>query len=339
MLGAEVARPLAVADADAGVADRPRQDHERRQSTRRAAAQMRQHRSVMGIFLAAAEQEAGLHHLMAGLVDRRRLVMDRADDGVAVGHLGHEREVLADLDAGDVGLDRPERAADRVGGVGLEVPGVELAGAADQEEQDAVDVRRTAAGLDLLGLQQIGQRQAHGPGREGPDAQEIAPRQTIAKTHTLVAFPLQHGTPPTRSAEPTAEVQARLATQPSRPHPNGPQRRCNQKLSQDGKAWGLAVRLSLQCRETSRVNWEKLYGFPLTAIVRHRTLKVSRPWFSVMGDTVGLRRDTFFAQDFPSISLTLSLNSDKFPPHPHWDKLVQEWTNQANIDVLSFVRA
>ena len=82
----------------------------------------------MRILLSAAEQVAGLHHLMAGLVDRRRLVIDRADQRIAVGHLGHQREVLADLDAGHVGLDRLERAADVVGGVGLEVPGVELAG-------------------------------------------------------------------------------------------------------------------------------------------------------------------------------------------------------------------
>ena len=157
--GAEIAGRLAVADADAGGADRRRQDDERRRAFRPLAAQMRYHRPVMRVFLAAAEEAAGLHHLAAGFVDRRRLVVDRAQDRVAVGRLGHEREMLADFDAGHVGLDRPERPADVVGGVGLEVPGVELAGTADEEEEDAVDVLR------LLGRVEVGQRQGDGAGR------------------------------------------------------------------------------------------------------------------------------------------------------------------------------
>ncbi len=50
----------------------------------------------------------------------------------------HQREVLADLDAGDVGRDRLELAAHLGRGVGLHVPGIELAGRADQEDRDAI---------------------------------------------------------------------------------------------------------------------------------------------------------------------------------------------------------
>ena len=79
--------------------------------------------------------------------------------------------MFADVDAGDVRADRPEGAADVRRGDGFQVPGVELAGAADEEEQDTVDV----AGRGLrLGPEEVGQRQAHGPGAEGAGAEEIA---------------------------------------------------------------------------------------------------------------------------------------------------------------------
>ena len=144
----------------------------------------------MRVFLAAAEKEARLHHLMAGFVDWRRLVVNRAQDRVAVGRLGHEGEVLADFDAGHVGLDRPERPAHVVGGVGLEVPGVELAGAADEEEEDAVDVLRP------LGRVEVGQRQGDGAGAQGADFEEVAPRQAVAEPNTFPSFKVQHDRSP-----------------------------------------------------------------------------------------------------------------------------------------------
>src|SRR5437764_1014655 len=47
------------------------------------------HVRVLGI---AAKQPAGLHHLMAGFMNRRRPVVNRAHDGEAVGQLGQERK-------------------------------------------------------------------------------------------------------------------------------------------------------------------------------------------------------------------------------------------------------
>ena len=199
MAGAERAGRLAVVDRDAGVADRRRQHDERRHPVRLRAAQIRQCRAVMRVFLAAAEEAAGLHHLVAGLVDRRRLVVDRAEDGVAVGGLRHEREGFADFDAGYVGSDRPERPADVVGGVGLGVPGVELAGAADQEEKDAIDILRLLGRVEEA---EVGQRQADGAGAERADLEGSRARVRPSQNRTpLAALEVQHdGSPGWRPA-------------------------------------------------------------------------------------------------------------------------------------------
>src|SRR5687768_9800548 len=129
-----------MADIHPGVADPLRQDHERGDAHALRTPQVRQDRAVVRLLLAESEQPAGLHELVAGLVDRRRLVMDRADDGVAMRELSHAREELADVNAGHSGGDRPERAAYVAGRVRFGVPGVELARAADEEQEDQVDV-------------------------------------------------------------------------------------------------------------------------------------------------------------------------------------------------------
>src|SRR5258708_5545607 len=101
---------------------------------------MRYHCAVMRVFLPALEKMAGLHQLVTGLMDGRFRVVDGAENGVTVRHVGHEGEAFADLDAGDVRFDLAERAADVGGGIGFEIERVELAGAADEEEKDAVDI-------------------------------------------------------------------------------------------------------------------------------------------------------------------------------------------------------
>ena len=53
----------------------------------------------MRVLDAAGEQPAGLHHLVAGVVDGRGRVVDRADQRELVGVPGHLREDLADLHA------------------------------------------------------------------------------------------------------------------------------------------------------------------------------------------------------------------------------------------------
>ena len=104
--------------------------------------------------------------------------MDRADDGVLVGQTRHAWEVLADPDAGDVGLNGPERAANVVGRVRLEVPGVDLAGAADEEEEDATHI---AGGIGVR--RRGGERQAGRSGRQGAGMEEVASRQTRSIHH------------------------------------------------------------------------------------------------------------------------------------------------------------
>ena len=74
MLRAEIPRRLSVANANASVADRPWHDDERRQTVRRPPLQVRHDRAEMRILMTAPEEVASLHHLMAGLVNRRRFV-------------------------------------------------------------------------------------------------------------------------------------------------------------------------------------------------------------------------------------------------------------------------
>ena len=86
----------------------------------------------MRVLDAAGEQPAGLHHLVAGVVDGRRRVVDGADQRELVGVLGHLREDLGDLRCPGtlvvIGWNGPRTSA---GAFGLRVPGVDVAGAAD----------------------------------------------------------------------------------------------------------------------------------------------------------------------------------------------------------------
>ena len=136
---AEIAGVLAVRHVAAGVADRPRQQHVRRHVAVRTF-QLAEHTADVRMLDAALEEAAGLHHLMAGVVDGGGRVIHAADERELVRVLGHAREVLGDLDARDVGLDGLVRAADLGRSVRLHVPGVELGRPADQEQHDAVDV-------------------------------------------------------------------------------------------------------------------------------------------------------------------------------------------------------
>ncbi len=116
--------------------------------------------------------------------------------------LGHKRKVLANLDSGHVGLDGPEGTANRVGSVGLEVPGIELTGPADQEQEDTVDVAAGLAG----GARQVGQRQADSAGAGRSHPEKIAPVQPVAKAHALLAVKVQHARIPSRLGPPVLLV-------------------------------------------------------------------------------------------------------------------------------------
>ncbi len=63
---------------------------------------------------------------------------------------GHAREDFADLHAWHVRGNWPIGATNFRRGVGLGVPGIELAGAADQKEHDAVDVAVGFGGGSLV---------------------------------------------------------------------------------------------------------------------------------------------------------------------------------------------
>ena len=81
---------------------------------------------------------SGHHEALAVFVGGAGLVIEAADQRDLVHHASHEGEMLADLNAGNVGPDWLELAADVAGGIGLHVPGIELPGRADQEKDDAV---------------------------------------------------------------------------------------------------------------------------------------------------------------------------------------------------------
>ncbi len=118
----------------AGRSDRPGQEDVRRNRAARAF-ELGQNRAHVRVLDAAAEEPARLHHLVAGVVDGCRGMVNRPHQRHLVHHAGEPREGFADLDAGDAGGDRPERAADLRGSVRLGVPRVELRGPSDQEER------------------------------------------------------------------------------------------------------------------------------------------------------------------------------------------------------------
>jgi hypothetical protein len=92
------------------------------------------------IFDAALEQATGLHHLMAGVVNRGGGVVAASDERIFVRVLGHAREIFRDLDAGYVGVDGLVWPANLDWSVGLGVPGVQLRWTTHQHQVNAVDV-------------------------------------------------------------------------------------------------------------------------------------------------------------------------------------------------------
>jgi hypothetical protein len=89
---------------------------------------------------------AGQHPMRAHAVPGVR-VEGAAHDGHFVHLLRLVRQVLADVDAGDVGLDRLELAAKLRGSVRLEVVHIDVARAAAQPQKDD---RRVLGGFVLL---------------------------------------------------------------------------------------------------------------------------------------------------------------------------------------------
>jgi hypothetical protein len=104
---------------------------------------------------------------------------DGADDDKLVHHLRHLGELLANLDARDVGADRVELAANFHRRVGFQVPHVKVRRAAGEIDIDNGPVRVADAGL-RLGRQQV--RQGQAAAQEGAaDGEEITAIQAVAE--------------------------------------------------------------------------------------------------------------------------------------------------------------
>ncbi len=152
----------------------------------------------MRVFHASLEEAAGLHHLVAGIVDRGGRMIHTANDRVFVGVLGHAGKVLGNFDAGNVGLDGLIGAANLDRGIGLHVPGVELRRPADQEEHDAVGIFPGIDGaLGFQGEHVVEPEAEHG---EGAGMEKIPAAQAIAKFYGFVGIQPKHPDAPLRGS-------------------------------------------------------------------------------------------------------------------------------------------
>ena len=106
---AEEPAGLAVGHVPAAAAHQLGQDGERRE-VGLPASEVAHDRPDVRRVDAAGEESAGLHHLPAGVVDRRAAVVRRADQRELVGDPGEAGQDLGDLEARDLGGDRLERA-------------------------------------------------------------------------------------------------------------------------------------------------------------------------------------------------------------------------------------
>ena len=127
---------------------------------------------------------------MAGVVDRRRRVIDRADEGELVGDLRVAGKNLGELEIA-LGRDGRERPANLAGRVGLHVEEVELAGRAEVEDHD--DRLLVAAARDLTcGLRGGVVRHREAERAERADLEEIAARRAVAGGDGTGAGDVQH---------------------------------------------------------------------------------------------------------------------------------------------------
>jgi len=131
------------------------------------AAQLAQHAAYVRILDAALEQAPGLHHLMTRVVHSGGGVVNGTDEREFIGMPCGPGEDLADLDAVRAGLDRPVRTADLGRRVGLQVEGIEMAGAAVVEDDDAGTNAGLGAGYGRLRPQQFEMNQGLARDRRG----------------------------------------------------------------------------------------------------------------------------------------------------------------------------
>ena len=187
---AEETGVLAVRQIAAGRPHRLRQDDVRRQFGF-AAFQIFQRATGVRRVDAAGEQPAGLHHLMAGVVHRRRRVINTAHERKLVRDLGLQRKNLGDLNVGIVGADRLERPANFARRIGLHVPGVELARRAEIENHDAgFFVAALGHRAHRLHLREL--RHAQADCAQRADLEKVAPRDSVARRDRTFSSYFKH---------------------------------------------------------------------------------------------------------------------------------------------------
>src|SRR5215510_775302 len=100
---------------------------------------------------------------MSGIMNGGGSVIAPMNKGYLAALCGHPRKDFADLDSRDVGLDWFVWAANLRRCSGLHVPCVEVAGAAEQEDHDAIHVFRLIDCTLSLETEKLRKRQAeHG---------------------------------------------------------------------------------------------------------------------------------------------------------------------------------
>src|SRR5262245_28949613 len=102
--------------------------------------------------------------------------MHRADEAEVVRLLREHRQVLAEVQAGHRGRDRPKLPAHSFGSLGLHVPEVLVCGSPFEEEEDHRLRLRFAL---RLSTKQPGQAEAKQP--RPTDVEQVAPTQAVAK--------------------------------------------------------------------------------------------------------------------------------------------------------------
>jgi hypothetical protein len=112
------------------------------------------------------------------------VVAERADEREFIHLPGAARHVLANLNAGNIGIDGTKFAAEFSGGVGLHVPAIDRAKAAVKEEEDEGHIpRRRALGAGgRLQPKQFRERQRHAEEASRPGAKEIAAMEAVTVT-------------------------------------------------------------------------------------------------------------------------------------------------------------
>ena len=193
---AEIRGRLPVQRTGSGVADLVRQDDRRRQRAA-TAEDFRDHRAAVRLHAVRVEVVPGHHPALAVFVSRSRLVMQAANQRDLVHHARHQRKVLADLNAGDVRVDRLEFSSDLRRSLRLHVPRIELPRRSNQKNRDAVPnfllslIDRPAR----FQRHPSRQRQANHPRR--PRLQKAAPSRsvTITERYFFIAD-VKHGSLP-----------------------------------------------------------------------------------------------------------------------------------------------